>query len=1744
MSSLASQLGQIAAKSNTVAFDRKRRQKIHSVSLVYPPSVAAAQDYEFIYANALQAFEELIELDSKFGFFKNSLFSETSISVDRNVQTAQQNKDLDKAINAYLSLVSSKWNLAPAIQATEWLVRRFQIQVHNAEIFLLSTINYYQKPFFKIILDICKLPPLLECFKGFQKSDRSLSNASIVKGFSDVDLFNLYAKYMQDSSRKNILYQNQVLFFTCTTINVIANASSDQDRMNKFIPLILEACAKFLITSSADAHVSSHTILAVLATASPLAPEVIYAATESILANVHSKAEQSALICIIKLFQSLNATEYESFPNRIYKMLIKVILQDQSRFEEIVTSKTIKSGKFITVLVKSILSYDYESNVKLILTILNLVQVPDYEMSYIIKDSIKAVDLVQQNKDDIVELFEFYIKNNEELLLFLLEKLNISIGILEVKLQASLQINIKDVKEVAENLEEIILDKKLDFKELVTEFESNKSKVTSFLAPNLNSEFNKLISLFTKACQYRHKKEFVSSVFPSKDSFITFITRVSISPSAPSFTRIASLKTLLEELKVVDSGINLSTLVPVLLTSLSDMHRQIRVLTSEVLKLISERKPTSKYYLEDSIYGPEKSQLISPKDGQALLEGILNNYFVENTDLSSLLKGLKKIDLYLAYFSSQASSISLTNTKLILCQIVTGAAENTKGASSSQIFQAFLEDYLSQRESLRINSEENKVDFKDFERGVLDIVSAKEKNEFAIQFLISCLNCPYVQLAELASNKVVKIFPTLKQQYQSKLAKAIVGAYGKDGFIGYDAGLTLQSIPLTAEIIIELLEDSQINRPNEEPGVAKRRRRSSASARQALGTGELAKIAEHHLQKVTVILETVDKNIDSIEPNSKLLSSLFNLLADLETLGVDAGLPVLYCQETLATTMTKMIRRLKDLNVKLSSNSIRTDIVVATIRASPSPQVQNRLLLVVAELASLSPETVLHSVMPIFTFMGAHTIRQDDEFSVHIVEQTVIRVIPALINASKDEKSKAEDVEFLLTSFASAFTHIPRHRRVKLFTTLASTFGAELSVHVILYLIGIQYSDSVSKSRSSESKALVDFSISFLKHFSAVEQVNSLNSFIKVWNKLNPSILESKDKQSSPLFSSLFLPGTTEEIISLKTNLIHFIDLSLVGNETSGISPLNLKIASVLLDEEVKDDVKQKVLTSFGLLIESLLEIIDSNSEVPIEELTALLNDVLSLLPIKEFVSSISTLLTNEALEQTIVQNLTLLSSNKFDLESAESEDAQEATETLINVLLKNVELKKSVLISQSSLDTTSSLVSKFGNKINPEYLINSLKLSTSELGLLNANGEIIISSLSLITNVVSVLGIKSIPFFPKIIPPTLKLFDEIIKLEENESKGNLELSILLLFSSFIKRIPAFMTTNLQDILRALFKANEVPEKIRTSIVQVIVLNMDHSTILKSLSSLWPEISKLNASSIGLFLNTLESTVEIIEKKTATTQAPRFFKLLIELFEFGSTSEFDNNTVHRIEASFHSVANAYVLKLNDKTFRPLFALLVRWAFEGEGVTSKSITEVERLTSFYKFFNKLQEHLKSIVTSYFTYFLEPTEKILTRFISEDLEDVNLRRIILNSLTSSFKYDQDEFWQFQSRFELISQVLLGQLININDSIGKYLVKSIAALAKSSSSDEHNKALNQLFISHMKADCKSREKLWAVRSLKVVYEKVGDQWLTLLPQIVPIIAELLEDDEEEVELEVRSGLIKNIEHVLGEPLDRYLN
>lgn len=63
----------------------------------------------------------------------------------------------------------------------------------------------------------------------------------------------------------------------------------------------------------------------------------------------------------------------------------------------------------------------------------------------------------------------------------------------------------------------------------------------------------------------------------------------------------------------------------------------------------------------------------------------------------------------------------------------------------------------------------------------------------------------------------------------------------------------------------------------------------------------------------------------------------------------------------------------------------------------------------------------------------------------------------------------------------------------------------------------------------------------------------------------------------------------------------------------------------------------------------------------------------------------------------------------------------------------------------------------------------------------------------------------------------------------------------------------------------------------------------------------------------------------------------------------------------------------------------------------------------------------------------------------------------------------------------------------------------------------------------------------RLAGLYSVFEVAKKLGEDFLPMLPETVPFLAELMEDEDEEVEKQC-THVVQDLESVLGEPLQKY--
>jgi U3 small nucleolar RNA-associated protein 10 len=100
---------------------------------------------------------------------------------------------------------------------------------------------------------------------------------------------------------------------------------------------------------------------------------------------------------------------------------------------------------------------------------------------------------------------------------------------------------------------------------------------------------------------------------------------------------------------------------------------------------------------------------------------------------------------------------------------------------------------------------------------------------------------------------------------------------------------------------------------------------------------------------------------------------------------------------------------------------------------------------------------------------------------------------------------------------------------------------------------------------------------------------------------------------------------------------------------------------------------------------------------------------------------------------------------------------------------------------------------------------------------------------------------------------------------------------------------------------------------------------------------------------------------------------------------------------------------------------------------------------------------------------------------------------------------------------------------------------VVRAIVSLASKVRSEENFKVINGLLMEYMRSD-KNSVRLAAVNAQCELYSELGGEWLKILPPTVPVISEVMEDEDDAIVLATQQ-LIATIENVGGISMQKLL-
>lgn len=986
-----------------------------------------------------------------------------------------------------------------------------------------------------------------------------------------------------------------------------------------------------------------------------------------------------------------------------------------------------------------------------------------------------------------------------------------------------------------------------------------------------------------------------------------------------------------------------------------------------------------------------------------------------------------------------------------------------------------------------------------------------------------------------------KMWPSMKDRTKYEVAQKMLDLSQTTGAVAEEAMDLLRSVSLTTDILLTFLESLQdVAQLAAEPPSNKRRRTSSSENHRVVEAQNSPELAAA-LRKVTLVLQLVESSEPAGHP--ELLQSLFMVLSELQTFRTLVGSELGYLQNLVLSSLLAMMPTYRDnKNLKIDTTVGHGDVLVSCIQKSSSPAVQNSALLLVASLAKTAPDVVLHSVMPIFTFMGSSVLRQSDDYSAHVINQTIREVIPPLIETfRKGRRHIVASASELLASFVIAYEHIPSHRRQGLFISLVENLGPQDFLFAIVAMF-------VDKYGTSDN--VLNFTADLINHFGVEIQLQTLIHFT--------SLVSDLFKPRINLSVALFGKNETEEEIN-KTALKQLTLLPhLLGNRT-----LKREIGKLAEHDDMES---AKIRDLYAQLLEDILTLADTvkSKKTLHSRCGDGLANLLNLLSVSEFIKSVESLLDrpNIGLRQKVLRALEA----RVDSEGQGDHQSRTALLAFLPQLTAVIRDSDDLHYKHTAVNCVDKISEKYGKK-DLEAVAAAASTIAGKYCLGQDDRRLRIMALLCLASLVDVLQDGIVPVLPTAIPQLLRYLAE--SLEGEEPDVDLHNACYALMTALAQHLPYMISGSYLDQLLAISNKsaeapldNEDDHDSRKQCLYFLARNLDAKVLFPALLKNWTSTVDAGylvcsaciyvSSTCAKNLQAITEFVEILgmgldkqPKADIVKNITSLSSIILGAFDLRrlehAKGQLKADKLAGLEEAINAVALKMVYKLNDAAFRPIFSQIVEWASTGLP-KSDSVGITLRQQSVWGFLYTFFDNLKSIVTSYSSYIMDPAAKILQGTNIKDAEQRELWRRVLKALTKCFEHDQDDFWQAPTHFGAIAPALVEQFLHApHTDTTQELIPAIVELAAAADSQEYQKELNTSLLKHLRSE-NAAVRLAVVKCEQALVDKVGEEWLAMLPEMLPYISELQDDDDETVDKETHRWIVK-IEGVLGESLDSML-
>ncbi|NWH29268.1 HEAT1 protein, partial [Chloropsis hardwickii] len=993
-----------------------------------------------------------------------------------------------------------------------------------------------------------------------------------------------------------------------------------------------------------------------------------------------------------------------------------------------------------------------------------------------------------------------------------------------------------------------------------------------------------------------------------------------------------------------------------------------------------------------------------------------------------------------------------------------------------------------------------------------------------------------------------------------------------------------KGITVCAEQIVRELEPPE---KTKSLATVQQTRRQKMQQQRKPQDAELAPETRHFSwQRVMLILELLQHKKKLRHPQV-LVPALFNLLSRCLKPMASKEENMEYTKQLILSCLLNICQKLSSDGSKvpadiLDKEKFNVELIVQCIRISKMPQTHHHALLLLGAVAGMFPDKVLHNIMPIFTFMGANVLRLDDTYTFQVINKTVQMVIPALIQAEDSDLSESsgsveEVVIKIIRVFVDALPHVPEHRRLPILSQLITTVGGDKFLWILLVLLFEQYvTKTVTATPSTDKDAVLEadteFWIAICCEFNVCSQFQSVMKIIQYLTEL------PENKEDDPGTKKLAMCQTKPknqdgQLFNVESHsdkqLRHFkfLSVSFMSQLLSSQSFVK-KIVEYEKTEELQE-LEQRLLEEVLHYINTVASSVEGNVDKPtakfwrvlLSKCYDMLDKVNALLPTETFIPVIGGLMMNQlpSVRRKAMDLLNNKVQQRTKWQKSQILQLLQLVPELIAIVKcgRKEEEEEQAINRQTALFSLKLLCKGFGTE-NPAPFVPVLKTAIDLISSEKEEKNVMGSALLCIAEVTCTLKAQAIPQLPRLMPALLKTLKSKKELVSNEIYL---LSAITALLKVAETLPHFLSPYLLECLLQVVRLEKIVAEFGPSsqisvrvaaLKTILATRLAPRILLPAVTKCCSEVLHTRKNCLGPLMNILKEHIAGMEKEHLISHQPELTAFFMKVLDFRTEhAEDDLEEVGKIEAYIIDCLISMVMKLSEASFRPLFFKLFDWS-----KTEAALKD--RLLTFHRIADCIADKLKGLFTLFAGHLVKPFAETLNQvnisktdeafFDSDNNTEKSclLLQFTMDCLHKLFLFDTQKFLS-KERSETLMQPLVDQLENVlggdekfQERVTAHLIPCIAQFSVAMADDSLWKPLNYQILLKTRHNS-PKVRFAALLALIEVAQKLKENYLVLLPESIPFLAELMEDECEEVEQQCQKT-IQQLEVILGEPLQSY--